>query len=176
MVDEGETGENEMDEPEIEDEPKRFDAAYVFGLRSQAKGYRLKLREEERKLELLKNELETLQSGPSPELLEARESLARTERQLADLEDEQKKTAILKEAERLGFRNPTDAYKLLDLDDDPSAGLRKLAADNPFLVERPTAPTPGVGGPPITPPPPTATELFAQMLRNGVRGARGGRG
>ena len=164
-----------MDEPEIEDEPKRFDAAYIRSLKAECARYRLALRDKKAEAADLEVQLEALQSGPSVEVLEARESLARTERELADREDEQKKTAVLKEAERLGFRNPTDAYRLLDTDDPKTArqSLMDMAQSNPNMVERPAVPTPGVGGPPITPPKPTATELFAAMLRAGA-GAKGG--
>jgi len=171
-----------MDEPEIEDEPKRFDAAYIRSLKAECARYRLALRDKKAEAADLEVQLEALQSGPSVEVLEARESLARFERELADLEDEQKKTAIMSTASEMGVIDPASAYRLLDESQvsDPQNvknALIDLVRENPYLVEHgPPPPTPGVGGPPLKPPKPTATELFAQMLRNGVRGARGGRG
>ena len=81
---------------------------------------------------------------------------------------------MIAEAKDLGFRNPSDAYRLLDTDDPKTArqSLMDMANANPNMVDRPTAPVPGVGGPPLKPPKPTETELFAQLLRNGVRGGR----
>ena len=76
------------------------------------------------------------------------------------------------EAKKLGYKDVDAAARLIDTDDPKTTrqALMDLANANPYLVERPTAPVPGVGGPPLKPPPPSATELFAAMLRAGVKG------
>jgi hypothetical protein len=163
-----------MDEPEIEDGQERFPATYLAQLRSECRARRLECREAEQQVKDLQAELEVLQSGPSEELLEARESLAMLERQIADMEDAKVKHGILEEAERLGFRNPTDAYRLLDdLDGDTTAGLRKIAQDNPEFIKPlyPPPPTPGevITRPPNTRRKLTASEEWLMMLKGGLK-------
>ena len=71
---------------------ERFPAEYIRSLKAECARYRIACKDAKKQAEDLQAELEVLQSGPSEELLEAREDLARFERQLADLEaGEQKK-------------------------------------------------------------------------------------
>ena len=170
-------------EPQVETEAeaKSFDESYVRDLRAEAKGYRLNLRESEKRVEALTDEIKGFKDQGKSEVERVTEEKASLQQRITDMETAAQvseiRAKVISEASKLNVVDIDAAYKLLDLsliDKDPksvTSALKALIKEKPFLVKPSTPPTPGVGGPPVVGKKPPA-EQFADMLRQGARNKR----
>ena len=172
----------EGQEPEAKSEPETFEREYVEGLRSEAKGYRLKLRDAEKRVENLETRLTELEDKDKPELERLVAEKQRLEKTLEEREKEIVNSAvnasIKVSAANLNVVDVDAAAALLDkseLDyvDGQVTGvdkaLKKLVKDKPWLVkpeEKPTPPSPGAGGPPIDSEPKDIDSAFLGMRQS----------
>jgi hypothetical protein len=148
------------------DESGKYSQEYVEGLRGEAKGYRLKLRESERQTEDLRTKLQEHEDAGKSEVQRLTDDKTRLERALADRDKEMAdiiiNTEIRVAASAAGAINVDDVVALLDRSEishqdgkvvGVDRAIKKLVKEKPYLVkseEQPTPPpTPGVGGPPI---------------------------
>lgn len=163
------------EEPQVETEAevKTFDENYVKELRSEAKTYRLNLRETEKSVEALKDELKSFKDADKTEVEKLTERAAMAERALADKDREiaeaQTRSKVVSEATRMGFANPGVAYQLVDLasiDEDPKTikkALESLIKSEPYLVKS-QPPSPGTGGQPIAGKP-SPDQMLLRMMK-----------
>jgi hypothetical protein len=154
-------------EPEGTDsqQTETFDRTYVEELRSEAKGYRLKLRDTEKRVEDLEAKLKDISDAEKPEVERLTEEKARLETLLKDREVELQtsavNTAIRMSAVQANVVDVEAVTALIDrneitFEDGSVAGvdkaLKKLLKDKPYLIkggEEIPPPTPGAGGTPM---------------------------
>lgn len=122
--------------PEAKATPgERFDAEYVKGLRSEAAGYRKRLRE-------LEAQAKAAEEAKLSESERMRKRLEELESQAQSFAEEKLRYEVMLAAGRLGIVDPEAAFRLLDReelgeDGDIESVLREMLAKRPYLGGRP---------------------------------------
>lgn len=140
---------------EPKDAPERYDAEYVKELRKSEAESRRKAKDAEARLKAIEDAQLSDQERKERELTEAK---AEVERYRAERQSLLVRHAVEREAGKLGFADPEDAARFVDLaavpvdDDGQPQGLARLLKDvltaKPYLKG-----TPAPGGVPGTPKP-----------------------
>lgn len=162
--------------------PETFDREYVEGLRSEAKTYRLKLRDVEKQVEDLTSKVKESKDKDKTEVQKIAEEKALLEAEVKSLRDSSAKlavdTAIKIAAAQAKVIDPEAALALIDRSEIDYADGRVVGVDKalkallkakPYLQdgEKPAPPKPGAGGGPISAP----KGSFEESLLGGLKGA-----
>jgi len=164
------------EEPEAKES---FDRAYVEELRSESKGYRLKLRDTEAAVEALNAKLAKFENQNKSELerlMEEKSSLEKINSELhASLEVQAVNAAITAEALKYEVIDIEAVKALLNRGDlsfengqvaGVEKALKSLFKEKPYLLKEPTPPpTAGVGGPPLDSPK-SVDDMFLKTLKS----------
>ncbi len=124
--------------------PKTYDAAYISSLRAECAKRRIELKETQAEAERLQAKVDAHEAGEEdPELKAARERMERAEKALAgknrEWDELELKAKVISMAERMGYHNGEDAYKLISLDGDIDLELRRTLSKHPGLKKPGTA-------------------------------------
>jgi hypothetical protein len=150
-------------EPKETPEPETFPREYVEDLRRENAARRTKEKDLAKKVEDLEKKQQEAEDKDKSEVERLSTEKTRLEKEMEDLRRENATSTVRSEvriqAARMGFNNPDDAYRLLDLakidpeelGKDAEKALKALAKDKPYLIksEKPIPPTPGHGGKPV---------------------------
>lgn len=167
------------EKPEVQEtEGGRDYESEIRELRQEAAGRRVALREAEKLVESLKDQLKEREDAEKSEVTKLAEVKAELEKKVADMESAMKerdiRARVVSEAAKLNVVDPDTVYRLLDIstiDEDPASlkkALTSLLKEKPFLIKEAEPPTPGVGGRPIEGKPSTDQE-WADLLKSGLK-------
>jgi len=161
--------------PEPQDkQPETFPADYVERLRAEAAANRVKSKEEKERAEKAEAELKKIRDAELSEIEKAQklaeESTSRASAAEAKAQALALALTVEREANKLNFRDPSDAQSMLSLDnieldddglparDGIEKQLTKLAKKKPYLLKE-SSPGDGDGGPKD---PPKPTDAFSK--------------
>ncbi len=133
-----------------EPEPKTYDADYVRKLRAEAAKYRKERNEFEKRLKELEEAEKQRERAKLDEVerlkLERDEALARAQEAMTISQRRLMRSAVIAEAAKMGFLDPTDAWRMIDeneitINDEGDVvgadkAIKALAKAKPYLLKK----------------------------------------